>query len=218
MHLPPVLSPVSITPFLSCSEVISCTNGKVRSMARSVTISDTDDIERARSLFLWVRDNIAHSVDSGHHEILWNASEVLESGHGLCFGKTHLFVAFCRSLGIPAGMCYQRVMKDDQSWVLHGLAAVFLEPIGRWIRLDPRGNKPGITTEFSVDNEKIAYEPHQSGEWLDQHIYAEPWQDLARLVEVSTSSDEFIKGTGEIRSPPVRHDRNASEKLISCSS
>ncbi|HOW04979.1 transglutaminase-like domain-containing protein [Methanospirillum hungatei] len=176
-------------------------------MARTLTSSETDDIERTRTLYTWVRDSITHSVDGGHKDLMWNATDVLTAGHGLCFGKSHLFVALCRALGIPAGLCYQRVRREDGSWVLHGLAAVYLEQLDKWIRLDPRGNKPGVSADFSLDMEKIAYEPSYDGEWLDQHVYPEPWQEITHLIDLSPGVSEFIENSGSIRFPPVNQVR-----------
>lgn len=217
MHLPPLIPPVSITPYLSCSGVINCTNAEIRTLARTITTSEIDDIERTRTLYTWVRDSIAHSVDAGHKDLMWNATDVLNAGHGLCFGKSHLFVALCRALGIPAGLCYQRLRSENGSWVLHGLAAVYIEPLDKWIRLDPRGNKPGISAEFSIEYEQIAYEPVSEGEWLDQHIYPEPWQDVSHLVELSMNVPEFIENSGKIHIPPITQERIQIMKS-SCSS
>ncbi len=203
MPLPPLIPPASITPFLSCSGVINCTNAEIRTLARTITNSGSDDIERSRTLYTWVRDSIAHTVDAGQADLMWNATDVLAAGHGLCFGKSHLFVALCRALGIPAGLCYQRVRRGDGSWVLHGLTAVYLEQLDKWIRLDPRGNKPGIDADFSLEMEKIAYEPTGDGEWLDQHVYPEPWQDITHLIELSSNALEFIENSGHIRYPPI---------------
>jgi transglutaminase-like putative cysteine protease len=101
--------------------------------------------------------------------------------------------------------------------VLHGLAAVYIEPLDKWIRLDPRGNKPGISAEFSIEYEQIAYEPVSEGEWLDQHIYPEPWQDVSHLVELSMNVPEFIENSGKIHIPPITQERIQIMKS-SCSS
>jgi transglutaminase-like putative cysteine protease len=217
MHLPPLIPPTSITPFLSCSGVITCTNAEIRSLARSITTSGTDDIERTKILFTWVRDNIAHSGDAGQDPLVWNAVDVLTAGHALCFGKSHLFVALCRALGIPAGLCYQRVHRENGNWVLHGLSAVYMEQLDKWIRLDPRGNRQGISAEFSIDQELIAYEPSIEGEWLDQHVYAEPWQDLVHLVQISSDVRSFMENTSEIHSPLIHPVRIPSIGSSSCS-
>lgn len=207
MHLPPLIPPASITPYLSCSGVITCTNAEIRSLARSITTSGTDDIERTKILYYWVRDTIAHSMDAGYDTLCWNATDVLNTGHGLCFGKSHLLVALCRALGIPAGMCYQRIRCEDGRYVLHGLCAVYYEQLDKWVRLDPRGNKPGISAEFSIDSEIIAYEPSHDGEWLDQHIYAEPWHEVTHLVNISHDVPQFITNTARIKTPPVNQIR-----------
>jgi len=203
MNLPPLIPPASITPYLACSEVINCTHAEIRTRARTITLSGADDIERSKILYTWVRDTIVHSADAGLSDLTWTATDVLTAGHGLCFGKSHLFIALCRALGIPAGLCYQRVRRQDGSFVLHCLSAVYLEQLERWIRLDPRGNKPGIEAEFSLEREKIAYEPSHEGEWLDQHVYPEPWQEVAHLVHFSVPVPEFIHNTGQIRCPPI---------------
>lgn len=207
MHLPPLIPPASITPYLSCSEVINCTNAQIRSIARTITASDADDVERARTLYLWVRDSVSHSVDADRPELVINAVDVLLSGHGMCFGKSHLLVALCRALGIPAGLCYQRVRKEDASFVLHGLTAVYLEPLDRWVRLDPRGNKPGIEAAFSISPELIAYEPRYDGEWLDQHVYPEPWHEVCQIAALATGTADFIERTADLQAPPVHHSR-----------
>lgn len=60
------------------------------------------------------------------------ASEVLLEGTGFCYAKCQLLVAMLRANGIPAGFCYQRLMRDDTgtTFVLHGLAAVHLPETG----------------------------------------------------------------------------------------
>jgi transglutaminase-like putative cysteine protease len=49
-------------------------------------------------------------------------------------------------MGIPAGLSYQRVVRKgtpESGFALHGLNAVYLPSRKKWLRLDPRGNKPG---------------------------------------------------------------------------
>ena len=44
------------------------------------------------------------------------------------------------------GFCYQKLYAEDGEeayMAIHGLNAVFLSSIGRWVRLDARGNKEG---------------------------------------------------------------------------
>ena len=41
--------------------------------------------------------------------------------------------------------------------MLHGLNAVYIESLHRWVRLDARGNKPGVDARFSLEEEKLAF-------------------------------------------------------------
>ena len=34
---------------------------------------------------------------------------------------------------------------------------MYLKSLSRWIRLDARGNKPGVDAQFSLDAEKLAF-------------------------------------------------------------
>lgn len=77
----------------------------------------------------------------------------------------------------PAGLCYQRLRADDDQrpWVLHGLNAIYLASLDRWIRVDPRGNKPGVDARFDLDEERLAFPPDSArGEIIYDMVFAEP--------------------------------------------
>lgn len=124
------------------------------SLADDLRRSAPDDIEFARAAFHWVRDEVGHSYDVQDHRVTLTAGEVLRERVGLCYAKSHLLAALLRTTGIPTGLCYQRLTHGD-GHVLHGLVAVYLD--GRWHRQDPRGNKEGVTAEFSLTDERLAW-------------------------------------------------------------
>ncbi len=214
MPLPPLVRPVSVTPYLACSLVISCTHPAIRTRAHELIRGTSTEYEQIEKLYNFVRDGISHSVDAGQSRLIWKTPQVITAGHSLCFAKSHLFVALCRSIGIPAGLCYQRLKTEDSSYVLHGLAAVWIEDQERWIRLDPRGNKPGIDARFNpAGDEQIAYPVMEDpGEWLDPHIYAEPWSSVIHLYEISPDVDTFIRASSQIQ-PPSRQTHRPSSSL-----
>lgn len=75
---------------------------------------------------------------------------------GLCYAKAHLLAALLRAEDIPTGLCYQRLFDGATgAHALHGLVAVYLD--GAWHRQDPRGNKPGVDAQFSLDQEQLAW-------------------------------------------------------------
>ena len=117
------------------------------------------EMQLARITYHYVRDKIAHSFDFAADEITIRASEVLSKKHGICYAKSHLLAALLRANGIPAGFCYQylRLNTDDSDLVIHGLNAVYFAAIGRWVRLDARGNTGDIKAEFSIQEEHLAF-------------------------------------------------------------
>ena len=141
--------------YLGADDVVDWHDEAVRRLAAELRATAGDETSYARSAFELVRDLVKHSWDSQDRRVTLSASDVLRERVGLCYGKSHLLVALLRAEGIPAGLCYQRLAGDDGTFSLHGLVAVFLN--GRWSRLDPRGNKPGVDAQFSLDVERLAW-------------------------------------------------------------
>ncbi|MGF9649154.1 transglutaminase family protein [Pseudarthrobacter oxydans] len=165
---------VEATPdgYLGSDFVVQAEHPAIAELVADLRGEHALDEELARSAFEWVRDQVAHSYDSQNPRVTLSASEVLMHRTGLCFGKSHLLAAVLRSAGIPTGFCYQRLSLGG-SYVLHGLIAVYMN--GVWHRQDPRGNKPGISTEFSLRGERLAYSPvHERGEVDYARIYLQP--------------------------------------------
>jgi transglutaminase-like putative cysteine protease len=174
-----VTSEKTITDYLTPTEIINCDNSSINTKSVSLTRSCQTVSEKAKMLFEFVRDTISHSFDIQNSEVTFVASDVLEQGHGICFAKAHLLAAMCRAVGIPAGFCYQKLIFDDTIpnpyFTLHGLNAIYLDSYKRWIRLDSRGNKPGVVSEFNLEKEQLAfYVRPELGEEDYMEIYAEP--------------------------------------------
>jgi transglutaminase-like putative cysteine protease len=145
--------------YLQSTAVIDWREPEIGRRSESLCAGAASGIERARRLYEWVRDEIAHSADAGHDRVTCRASDVLRFRTGLCYAKAHLLAALLRAAGIPAGFCYQVLRCDDASprLALHGLSGVYLADLGHWVRLDPRGNKPGIDAQFAIDEERLAF-------------------------------------------------------------
>lgn len=151
--------------------------------------------ERARLAFQLARDEISHSFDSKKEEVTICACDVLAKKDGICFAKAHLLAALLRGMKIPAGFCYQRVLrspKPDSGFALHGLNAIFLDEYG-WFRLDPRGNKPGVDSRFSIEAEKLAYAIRpELGEVDYPSVFVEPLPSVVRAMQDSKDSKELF--------------------------
>ncbi|PZU92106.1 MAG: transglutaminase, partial [Leptolyngbya sp.] len=155
----------SIADYLMPSAVVDSDHPTVAALARSLTAAASSPVAQVKVMYEWVRDAIAHACDIHAVPVASTASEVLAQGHGFCFAKAHLLAALLRHCGIPTGFCYQRLVFDDAQpthHTLHGLNAVYLSELDRWVRLDARGNKPGVQAEFNGEGEQLAFpiRPH----------------------------------------------------------
>jgi transglutaminase-like putative cysteine protease len=159
-----------------------------KALALSAGVDDPQEI--ARACFEFVRDEIRHSWDYKLNPVTCKASDVLKHGTGYCYAKSHLLAALLRANQIPAGLCYQRltIANDAPPFCLHGLNAVFLEPFG-WYRIDARGNKPGVSAQFSPPAEKLAFPLLTEGEADLPEIHAEP---LQAVVDVLEQYDDYL--------------------------
>lgn len=161
----------------------------VQQQIEKIKMQASTDEERAKAAFEVARDKITHSFDIQSKVITVSAEDTLQKGEGICFAKSHLLATLLRGMGIPAGFCYQRVLRKgtiDSGYALHGLNAVYLKDKG-WFRLDPRGNKPGIDSQFSIETEKLAYPIRTAlGEIDYPEVYAKPLDSVIKSMQEST--------------------------------
>ncbi|WP_078577741.1 transglutaminase-like domain-containing protein [Salipaludibacillus agaradhaerens] len=134
--------------------------------------------EKVDRAFTFVRDHIAHSWDIQGTRVTCTALDVLTYKEGICYAKSHLLAALLRSVEIPTGFCYQKLMLFDtpaNGYCIHALNAVYISSIKKWMRLDARGNKPGVNAQFTLLHEQLAF-PLQSnkGEIDYPIIYQHP--------------------------------------------
>lgn len=155
------------------------------------------DIEKAKAAFEFVRDEISHSWDIQGKRVTCKASEVLQYREGICYAKSNLLAALLRSAGIPTGFCYQRLMIFDtpeKGYCIHALNACFIESLNRWIRIDARGNKPGVQAEFTIDEEILAFKVQEKFDEKDYpFIYTKPNPQTITTLETHRDALEMYK-------------------------
>ncbi|CAN7538948.1 transglutaminase family protein [Paenibacillus sp. LjRoot153] len=179
-----------IEDYLVESEEVNYCHITIKEKAEELYAGSLNEIDFVKRAFSFVRDSIAHSWDIQSSRITCNASEVLHFGEGICYAKSNLLCAILRSKGVPTGFCYQRLTlgdTPDTGYCIHALNAVYLQAIGKWIRLDARGNKAGVHAEFSLTEEKLAFPiRHEYGEIDYLHIYASPNPKTIQSLKQST--------------------------------
>lgn len=151
--------------------------------------------DQAELAFKIARDEISHSFDTKQPKVSISAEDALCNHDGICFAKAHLFASLLRGMGIPCGFCYQRVTRKgtvESGHALHGLNAVYLEGVG-WFRVDPRGNKPGIDSEFNTTREQLAYTIHpELGEVDYPDVFTEPLAQVITSMQASKDTAELF--------------------------
>lgn len=158
MHLE--LETSNLDAYLEASDVIDFEQPIIREIAAQLIRAETTDVARAKRIYEFVRDRVSHTFDIQGDIVTCQASEVLQHRQGICFAKSHLLVAILRCVGIPTGFCYQRLLFEQENapeFTLHGLNAIYLASVGRWIRVDARGNKPGVQAELCLEKEMLAF-------------------------------------------------------------
>ena len=183
--------------------VIDFSSTAIKQEIRTIESKASSKKERAIIAFEFVRDKIQHSFDTQSEIVTIDAADVLQKKEGICFAKAHLLASLLRGMGIPAGFCYQRVLRKgtiESGYALHGLNAIYLEDIG-WFRVDPRGNKPGVDAEFSIETEKLAYPISTSlGEIDYPNVYTKPLDSVISAMHNSKNCHElFYKRPEEIK-------------------
>jgi transglutaminase-like putative cysteine protease len=95
--------------------------------------------------------------------------------------------ALLRVVHIPAGFCYQVLQMDpprNTEPVLHGLNALYLTTLDRWIRVDARGNTNGIDAQFSLDYERLAFTMDPlADEFIYEAIFAAPVPSVVKRLQ-----------------------------------
>ena len=187
-----------LEPYLRPTEFIDFEDGNVASVARSIKSSASGRRNLVKRTFEYVRDQVSHSYDAGLRTPAAKASEVLQVGGGICWGKANLLAALLRANGIPSGISYQVLTKGetpDSGYMVHALNTVYVDDEAGWIRVDARGNKEGVDAQFSLDGERLAFAVRpECGErdFRDNHADADP--DLMRLI---MGSDDILAVSSE---------------------
>jgi transglutaminase-like putative cysteine protease len=166
---PPLRLLVNAAPeaFLAHDDIVDWRAPEVAGLA--ATFGSGDRREVIGRAYAWVRDRVPHSWDIQSDVVSVSASDCLRKGTGICYAKSHLLAALLRALGVPTGFCYQRVrlaarLPEAEVHVIHALSAVWVDEATGWIRLDARGNKPGVEARFEPPFEVLAFDTALPGE------------------------------------------------------
>ncbi len=177
--------------FLEKTEYVDHDDPAVKSLAERLGNESPDELSLIRNTYHFVRDEIKHSWDAQDRRVTVSASDTLREAVGICWAKANLLAALLRANGIPAGFSYQRLTlgdTPDTGYCIHAMNTVYVSSLDKWIRLDARGNKEGVSADFSTDEEILAFEIKSEGEidYHDNHSY--PDNGLMKVLEENTDA------------------------------
>ncbi|MCL1795231.1 MAG: transglutaminase family protein [Oscillospiraceae bacterium] len=185
---------MSIDPFLQEHKYIDFSSPNIQAKAAELFDGLREDVQKAKTAYEFVRDKIPHTFDIKSDIITAKASDVLKHKTGICHAKANLLAALLRSQSIPTGFCFQRLtLADDDSigYAVHCYNAIYLN--GRWIKVDARGNKPGVNARFSLDEPILAFPCRpEYGEYFWPGIYAAPHEATMQMLEQAKSLQDVL--------------------------
>jgi len=168
----------------------------IKRLAGNITKNKKTPREAAVTLFNWVRDNIKYDLVS-----TLNVREILKNKATCCVGKTNLFVALCRAVGIPARyVMFKGNLKSPRKDIAsneaqHVVAEIYID--GKWILVDPAFekaiNKMFETSKFGVPT------------WTK-------WKDVKRVKSLPIMFHFFQKLFFTF-SPEIRKARNVLKEV-----
>jgi transglutaminase-like putative cysteine protease len=180
-----------MTGHLESSDIIDWQTPSVLNLARA--LSGVNDIETARSCFLFVRDEVPHCCDLSTTAIPLKASDVLTGRTGFCYAKSHLLSALLRANGIPAGLGYVRLAESRAAhgFALHAFNWVLLNGYD-WFRVDARGNNGKVSTVFNPPGESLAYYLEKEGEFFLKENFASPLDSVIAAYRKATNFEGLL--------------------------
>jgi len=116
------------------SQKVESDDSEIVAMAKNIVGNETNPYKKANRIYGWVVKNITYEVQD--QEL--GARYAFYNRKGDCTEFSTLFVAMCRSQGIPARLVHGYLYSSDTS-AGHMWAEFYLPPYG-WVPADPTGD------------------------------------------------------------------------------
>ena len=183
-----------LSDYLKETDCIDYKNPLVAKKAAELKAESFDKIDYIEKVYKFVRDEIPHSWDAKLTVVSKSASDVLKNKTGICWTKSCLLAALLRANKIPSGISYLYLTRADDAsdgYIIHALNTVYIDSLKKWIRLDARGNKPGVNAQFSLEKEILAFPTRPE---FGEKDYRDNHSDLdVRLKEILIASDNILE-------------------------
>jgi len=134
--------------YLRPTPAIDCDSDSIKEKARQLTKGQEAAIDKAKSLFYFVRDEIRYNFYILKSDLLedYRASVILARGEGYCIQKAIVLAALARAVGIPSRLRFAVIRNPLASdkikeilggdlFVSHGYNELYIE--GKWVKAAP---------------------------------------------------------------------------------
>jgi len=206
----PLIVPEELLSYTNPSEKIDSDNKDIIRLSSKLAQGEDDLFVVVETLGDWIKDNIEYSITTSTLEANQNASWVLANKYGLCDEITNLFIAMCRSVGIPAkfisGIAYTTSDKFSQPYGSHAWAEVYFPGYG-WVPFDITYEEFGYVDPTHV---KLI-------ESIDSNQAATNYQWIGKNIDIKTKkldiSASIIEKMKDIP-PSIKLSADILEKVV----
>jgi transglutaminase-like putative cysteine protease len=186
--------------YLKPTDIIDCDDVMIQEKAKEVTMGQEEVVEKARSLFHFVRDEIKYNPFLPRYlPEHFRASNTLVRGEGFCVQKAVLLVALSRAVGIPARLGFavirnhllpEKVAEMLMTNVLPDHGYTELNINGIWVKATPaldietcQKNRI-IPVDFDGRNDAKFRSHNQDGKLHIEYLFDRgPYEDVP-LIEI----------------------------------
>ncbi len=167
--------PDELVPFTKPSATIDSDKKEIIRLASSLAEGEDDLFVVVNKLAEWTIDNIEYNLSTLTASVTEPASWVLTNRKGVCDEMANLFIAFSRSLGIPAkfvsGIGYTDSDLFVERWGPHGWTEVYFPGYG-WVDYDVTYGQVGFIdpTHIELKEGIDAIEPSTKYSWLGRDV------------------------------------------------
>jgi len=196
--------------YLQPTETIDSDHPLVIAKAAELAEGETDLSKVVFNLASWVDENVEYDLNTLTAGASQKASWVLQKKNGVCDEISTLFIALCRSMGIPArfvsGISYTTSELFEENWQPHGWAEVYFPGVG-WVSYDLTFGEYGYVdvTHIKLRDEFDPAEAATKYEWLANKVSLEASQLDLNVIVLKPGSfvPEEVLLEQEILSPQV---------------
>lgn len=178
--------PQELMPYTVPRQVINSDHPQIIHLGSELAEGEDDLFVVVYKLADWVRSNVEYQLTPETLEESKNASWVLQNRYGVCDEITTLFIALCRSVGIPAryvsGVAYTNY-QGLNDWGSHAWAEVYFPGHG-WVPFDVTYSQFGFTdpTHITLKHSYDSAEPTTSYNWRGKNVNV-----LSSALKINTS-------------------------------